>query len=77
MGNNTIDYHLQDGLLYRLDKLCVAKGERLQLIRKAHISKVVGHFGVGKTMANLQRYVYWPKMQEYIVRFMYLLILGK
>jgi len=52
-GDNTVDYHLQDGLLYRLDKLCVPKGEHLQLIREAHTSKVAGHFGVGKTMANL------------------------
>lgn len=46
------------GKLYKLDKLCVPKGERLQLIRKAHTSKVAGHFGVGKTIANLQRYIY-------------------
>jgi len=26
-GDNTVGYHLQDGLLYRLDKLCVPKGE--------------------------------------------------
>jgi len=62
-GDNTIDYHLQDGLLYKLDKLCVPKGESLHLIREAHASKVAGNFSVGKTMANLQRYVYWPNMQ--------------
>ena len=56
-GENTIDYHLQEGLLYRLDKLCVPKGEHLQLIRDAPTSKVAGHFSVGKTVANLQRYV--------------------
>jgi len=68
-GNNTVDYHLQDGLLYKLYKLCVPKGERLQLIREAHTSKLTRHFGVGKTMANLQRYVHWPKMQEQVARF--------
>lgn len=67
--NIIIDYHLQDGLLYRLDKLCVPKGENLQLIREAHTSKVAGNFGVGKTVANLQRYVYWPKMKEQVARF--------
>ena len=51
--DNTIDYHLHDGLLYRLDKLCVPKGDHLQLIREAHTSKVAENFGVGKTMANL------------------------
>lgn len=39
------------------------------MIREAHASKVVGHFGVGKTMDNLQRYVYCPKMQEQLARF--------
>ena len=57
-GNETVDYHLQDGLLYSLDKLCVPKGEHLQLIREAHTSKVTWHFGVGKTVANLERHVY-------------------
>ena len=52
-GDNTVDYHLRDGLLYRLDKLCVPKGEHFQLIREAHTSKVAGHFGVGKIVANL------------------------
>jgi len=67
--DNTVDYHLRDGLLYRLDKLCVPKGERLPLIREDHTSKVAGHFGVGKTMANLQKYVYWPTMQEQVASF--------
>lgn len=68
-GDSTVDYHLQDGLLHRLDKLCVPKGKRLQLIKEAHTSKVAGHFGVGKTVANLQRYVYWPKIKEQVARF--------
>ena len=28
-GDIKADYHLQDELLYKLDKLCVPKGERL------------------------------------------------
>lgn len=28
-GVNTIDHHLKNGLLYKLDKLCVPKGEWL------------------------------------------------
>ena len=52
-GDGKADYHFQNGLLYKLDKLCVPKGEGLQLIKEAHTSKVVGHFGVGKTAANL------------------------
>ena len=32
-GDNKVDYHLQDNLLYKLDKLYVLKGEILQLIK--------------------------------------------
>ena len=60
---------LQNGLLYNLDKPFVLKCEITQLIAKAHTSKFVGHFGVGKTIANLQRYVYWPRVQEDVTCF--------
>jgi hypothetical protein len=68
-GDNKDDYHLRHGLLYKLDKLCVPKGERLQLIKEAHTSKVAGHFSVENTVSNLQRYVYWPKMKEYVAQY--------
>jgi len=32
------------------------------------MSKVTMHFGVGKTMANLHRYVYWPRIREQVAR---------
>ena len=52
-GEKKIKYHLQDKLLYSIDNLCVPKDDRLKMFREAHFSKVAGHFGVGKTMANL------------------------
>ena len=61
-------WHVIYGLLYKLDKICVPKGERLQLIREDHISKVVRTFGVGKTISKFHRYVYWPKMQDEVYR---------
>jgi hypothetical protein len=62
-GDRKVDYHFKNILLYKLNKLYVPKCEQLQLIREAHTSKVAVHFGVGKRVANLQRYVKWPKMQ--------------
>jgi hypothetical protein len=41
----------------------------LKLIREAHTSKVAGNFGVGKTIANLQRYVYWTRMKKYVAKY--------
>jgi hypothetical protein len=61
--------HLHNGLLYKLDKLYVPKGEQLQLIKEAHTYKIVGHFGVKKRDGNLQRYVYRPRMQQGVVRY--------
>jgi hypothetical protein len=54
-GDGKVDYHLQNGFLYNLKKLYVPKGERFQLTREAHTSKVARHFGVGKTVSNVQR----------------------
>jgi hypothetical protein len=59
-----LDYHVHDKFLYHLGKLCIPQGERVNIIREAHSSLIVGHFGVGKTVANLQRYLYWSKMNE-------------
>lgn len=36
-----------------MDKIHDLKGEIFYIIRKAHTSKVVGDFGIGKTIANL------------------------
>ena len=47
------EYHLHNGFLYKLENICVPKGEILQLIKEAHTSKVVGHFGIGIIVSNL------------------------
>ena len=58
------EYQVQDRLLYKIGKLCIPRYRRVQLIREAHTSRVVGHFGVTKTMVNMKEYAYWPKIQE-------------
>jgi hypothetical protein len=64
-----LDYHVHDNILYHLGKLCIPQGERINIIREAHSSLIASHFGVGKTVANLQRYCYWPKMNESVSRY--------
>jgi hypothetical protein len=49
-----LDSYVHGKLLY-LGKLCFSQGERVNMIREAHSSLVVGHFGVGKMVASLQR----------------------
>jgi len=55
--------------LYHLGKLCITQGEKINIIREAHTSLIDGHFGVGKTVAQLQRYCYWPCMKESVLQY--------
>lgn len=55
-----LDYHVHDNLLYHLGKICVPQGKRVNITRETHTSLIVRHFGVSKTVANLQRSFYWP-----------------
>jgi hypothetical protein len=64
-----LDYHVHDKILYDLGNLCIPQGERVNIIREAHSSLIVVHFGVGKMVANLKRYCYWPKMNESVSRY--------
>ena len=61
-GTLVANFHLQDGLMCHLGHLYVPSSERAKLIWEAHYSRVVGHFGVDKTVALLQMYFYWPKL---------------
>ena len=64
------DFAIRDGLLYKGKLLCIPEdGDRLTWLREAHTSRVAGHFGVTKTLLNLQRYVFWPKMQVDVSRY--------
>ena len=38
------ELHLQNGILYHLNALCVPIGERIGLVRETHTSKIAGHF---------------------------------
>ena len=46
-------YHLHKNLLFHLGKLCIPQGERLSVMREAHLSLIVGHFGLRKIVAHL------------------------
>jgi hypothetical protein len=63
-GNQQLDYHVHDNLLYHLGKLCIPRDERVNVIKEAHTYLISGHFWVGKKIAQLQIYCYWPRMNE-------------
>jgi hypothetical protein len=58
LGAQVENYSLQGKLLYYLGKLYIPTSEKVHVIRESHTSLVYGHFGVGKTMAQLQRFCY-------------------
>ena len=41
----------------------------MHVIKEAHSSRVSRHFGVGKTMEQLQRYCYWPRMNKTFAKY--------
>jgi hypothetical protein len=57
-GTTVTDFHIQDRLLCHLGHFCVLTSERAKMIWEAHYSRVVGHFGIEKTMAILQKHFY-------------------
>jgi hypothetical protein len=64
-------YMLQDGLLYRANKLCVpASSVRLLFLQEVHGGGLMGHFGVKKTEDVLATHFFWPKMRHDLERYM-------
>jgi hypothetical protein len=47
------EYHLQDGFLNKLEKLCIPREKKVQLMREEHTSRVAGNFGMKRTMVNM------------------------
>ena len=63
-GMQVPNFHLQDTLLCHLWHLCVPSTEHAKLIWEAHYSRVTRNFGVEKIVAVLQKYFYWPNLQQ-------------
>ena len=53
-----LDDHVHGRSLYHLGKLCIPQVERVHVIKEDHSPHIARHFGVGKTLAHLQRYCY-------------------
>ena len=54
----------ENGLLYKDNKLWVAKSLRLDVIREVHDQPAVGHAGVRRTMLLIQQHFFWPRMKR-------------
>jgi hypothetical protein len=69
-GRTWNKYVLQDGLLYRANKLCVsASSVHLLFLQEAHGGGLMGYFGVKKIEDVLAAHFFWPKMRRDVERY--------
>jgi hypothetical protein len=71
LGTNVVvaNFHLQDGLLFRLGHIYAPSSERAKLIWEAHYIRVEGHFDVENIVAMLQKHFYWMKLQQEVNKY--------
>lgn len=65
-------YHKEeDGLVYYNDKLYIPRISSIikLLLHEAHDSNVAGHMGINKTMELLKRNYFWPRMHQYVIKY--------
>jgi len=56
-------YTLQEGFLFKHNKLCSTKGQILKLlVKEVYGGGLDGHFGFNKTINMLKEHLFWPKM---------------
>src|SRR6202161_2438301 len=65
------DYKLEDGIVYRKDKIYVPANEEVKqrILELYHDSTVAGHPGQAKTLELMSRGYYWPSMKAYVNRY--------
>ncbi|WVZ81234.1 LOW QUALITY PROTEIN: hypothetical protein U9M48_028633 [Paspalum notatum var. saurae] len=69
-GRTWNKYVLNDGLLFRANKLCVPDSSvRLLFLQEAHGGGLMGHFGVKKTTEVLTAHFFWPKLKRGVERY--------
>lgn len=64
-GNSPwLDYNLQEKLLFKGGQLCILDcSMRENIICEKHSGGLVGHFGMDKTLEQLNHFYFWPKMR--------------
>jgi hypothetical protein len=61
---------IQEGLLFKGSQLCILKClMRDNLLKENHSGGLAGHFGHGKTYAQLSSSYYWPGMRSDVNKF--------
>lgn len=59
------EYFLQNGYLFKGNRLCIPNGSmRENILSELHSGGLAGHFGVAKTMILIEEKYYQPKIRE-------------
>jgi hypothetical protein len=65
-----MDFMLQEGLLFKGNKLCIPKfSMRENLLKEKHSGGLAGHFGNDKTYSQFSNFYYWPRMRADVQKF--------
>jgi hypothetical protein len=63
-------YMLNEGYLFRANRLCIPVGSvHLLLLQEAHGGGLMGHFGAKKTEDMLATHFFWTKIRRDVERF--------
>jgi len=58
-------FTLQEGFLFKRNKICIAKSPlRHLIVKEAHGGAIADHFGINKTFEMFKEHLYWEKMGE-------------
>jgi hypothetical protein len=68
--SQSIEYLIQDGLLFKGNQLCIPKSSmRENLLKEKHSGGLVGHFSHHKTFLQLNNLYYYPGMRTDVKKF--------
>uniref|UniRef100_A0A2N9HIL9 CCHC-type domain-containing protein n=1 Tax=Fagus sylvatica TaxID=28930 RepID=A0A2N9HIL9_FAGSY len=63
------DYTIQDGYLFKANKLCIPRTSvRDFLVWELHAGGLAGHFGLDKTIEEVERQFYWPGLKRDVAK---------
>ena len=68
-GKACYKFVVNDGFVFRANKLCILASSVHLLSQEAHGGGLIGHFGAKKTEDILADHFFWPKMRRDVERF--------
>jgi hypothetical protein len=64
-------YELRDGIIYKGNRIYVPNNTQIKkkILYEYHDTPIAGHVGVTKTVENVSRQFYWPKLHEEVKQY--------